>query len=72
MDSKLFRAINDLDLCQDWQYAAYQEEEEGQDSQEDTAPDPNTITEHRRLHPKVTLNVGGRRHEVMWSQVRLL
>ena len=68
-DSKLVRA-NDLDLCQDWQYAGYQDDDEQEDdSQEDTAPDPNTITEHRRLHPKVVLNVGGRRHEVMWTQL---
>ena len=61
----------DNGYVQDWQYAAYQddEDEEGVESQEDQAPDPDTIAEHRRLNPKVTLNVGGRRHEIMWSQL---
>lgn len=32
-------------------------------------PHSQTILQHRRSNPKVTLNVGGHRHEVMWKQL---
>ena len=32
-----------------------------------TIPSPHTIRQCRLLRPKVTLNIGGSKHEVMWT-----
>jgi potassium voltage-gated channel Shab-related subfamily B protein 1 len=32
-------------------------------------PDPVTISNHRKQHPKVIINVGGLKHEVMWKML---
>ena len=41
------------------------------DTEEDTDSHPHSITilQHRLANPKVTLNVGGHKHEVMWRQL---
>ena len=36
---------------------------------EQQAPDPFIIEKSRQLNKRVTLNVGGVRHEVMWSML---
>ena len=33
----------------------------------DFIPNKDTITRHRRGYPKVIINVGGERHEIMWK-----
>ena len=33
----------------------------------DFIPNQDTITRHRRGYPKVIINVGGERHEIMWK-----
>ena len=60
-------AQEDNDVGEDWLYAV-DGDEDVQAGQEDI-PDSNTISQHRKLNPKVTLNVGGQRHEIMWRQL---
>ena len=36
---------------------------------DDEEPDPVTISNHRASHPKVIINVGGIKHEVMWKML---
>ena len=35
----------------------------------DQEPDPITISNHRATHPKVIINIGGVKHEVMWKML---
>ena len=53
-------------LPADWQYSP---QSLSPDLEEDQEPDPDTITRHRAHHPKVVINVGGVKHEVMWKML---
>lgn len=46
----------------DWYYTL--EKKEGE-----SHPHSQDILQHRRANPKVVLNVGGHRHEIMWKQL---
>ena len=46
-----------------------QEQEDNEVETEE--PSPEVIAAHRRDWPKVIINVGGRRHEVMWRLLEL-
>ena len=61
MQADLFICHVTYERPQDWQYTAAP----GQQA----APAPATIVSHRKLHPKVTINVGGHNHEIMWAQL---
>ena len=52
---------------EDWLYARDGDEDVQED--DDDFPDSNTIIQHRKRNPKVALNVGGHRHEIMWAQL---
>ena len=49
---------------------AHQEEQEDTE-RECEEPSPEVIAAHRRDRPKVIINVGGERHEVMWRLLEL-
>lgn len=53
-------------LPADWQYSP---QSLSPDLEEDQEPDPATIARHRAAQPKVIINVGGVKHEVMWKML---
>ena len=59
-------SLNDYFLSQDWQYSPRSNSPQDFPDQE---PDMAAIAQHRINHPKVIINVGGLRHEVMWKML---
>ena len=55
-------------MWQDWHYASCSENDDEDETPSDP-PDYNTIQQHKQMNPKITLNVGGQRHEIMWRQL---
>ena len=56
-------------LPPDWQYSPRSAESLSPDLELDLEPDAATISRHRASHPKVIINVGGVKHEVMWRML---
>jgi len=56
------------ETVQDWHYASGSENDDEDETPSDP-PDYNTIQQHKQMNPKITLNVGGQRHEIMWRQL---
>ena len=53
-------------LPPDWAQYSPPDSLSPEDFFDDPEPDPLTISRHRADHPKVSINVGGLKHEVMW------
>ena len=56
-------------LPPDWPQYSPPDSLSPEDFFDDPEPDPLTISRHRADHPKVTINVGGVKHEVMWRML---